>query len=78
MIRRFDLQALLAPFSRCLICNGTLERADKSDVLDQLEPLTKIYYTEFRRCVACGKIYWAGSHFGKLQSRIRRIRDAVV
>jgi len=78
VIRRFDLQALLAPFSRCLMCNGTLERADKSDVLDQLEPLTKIYYTEFRRCVACGKIYWAGSHFGKLQSRIRRIRDAVV
>ncbi len=77
VIRRFDLQALLAPFSRCLMCNGKLERVGKADVLTQLEPLTKIYYQDFRRCVACGKIYWAGSHFGKLQSRIRRIQNAV-
>src|SRR5438477_1794699 len=77
VIRRFDLQALLAPFSRCLVCNAALERVKKIDVLDRLEPLTKIYYQDFRRCILCGKIYWAGSHFGKLQSRIRRIRDAV-
>jgi len=77
VIRRFDLQALLAPFSRCLVCNAAFERVDKKDVLDRLEPLTKIYYQDFRRCVVCGKIYWAGSHFGKLQSRIRQIREAV-
>src|SRR5438552_5888566 len=77
VIRRFDLQALLAPFSRCLACNGTLGRVEKADVFDQLELMTKIYYNEFRRCIACGKIYWAGSHFGKLQSRIRRIRNAL-
>jgi len=77
VIRRFDLEALLAPFSRCLICNAALERVAKTDVLDRLEPLTKIYYQDFRRCVACGKIYWAGSHFGKLQSRIGRIRTAL-
>jgi len=77
VIRRFDLQALLAPFSRCLVCNAALERVKKIDVLDRLEPLTKIYYQDFQRCILCGKIYWAGSHFGKLQSRIRRIRNAV-
>ena len=77
VIRRFDLEALLAPFSRCLVCNAAFERVDKKDVLDRLEPLTKIYYQDFRRCVVCGKIYWAGSHFGKLQSRIRQIREAV-
>ena len=77
VIRRFDLQAVLAPFSRCLVCNAALERVKKTDVLDRLEPLTKIYYQDFRRCILCGKIYWPGSHFGKLQSRIRRIRNAV-
>src|SRR5205085_5654765 len=49
VIRRFDLQALLAPFSRCLVCNAALERVEKTDVLDQLEPLTRIYYRDFRR-----------------------------
>ena len=77
VIRRFDLQALLAPFSWCLTCNGKLEPVAKADVLTQLEPLTKIYYQSFRHCTACGKVYWSGSHFGKLQSRIRRIQNAV-
>lgn len=72
--RRFDLGELIAPYTRCLQCNGLLQRVDKDEVLDQLEPLTKIYYHEFRRCLDCGKVYWPGSHFGKLQERVARIR----
>ena len=40
----------------------------------QLEPLTKIYYDQFRRCAGCGQVYWSGSHFEKLQKRIETIR----
>ena len=75
VVRRFDLAELIAPYTRCLQCNGLLERVDKADVFEQLEPLTKIYYDEFRRCLDCGKIYWPGSHFGKLQQRVARIRS---
>jgi len=75
VLRRFDLGKLIAPYTRCLQCNGLLEPADKADVLDQLEPLTKIYYEDFRRCAVCKKIYWPGSHFGKLEARIDRIRN---
>jgi uncharacterized protein with PIN domain len=75
VIRRFDLAHLLAPSTRCLQCNGLLVHAEKDDVLDQLEPLTKIYYQDFRRCSGCGKIYWPGSHFGKLEARIEKIRN---
>src|SRR5438552_17633998 len=77
VIRRFDLQPWLMPFSQCLVCNGTLKSVSKAEVLSQLEPLTKIYYQDFRRCMVCGKVYWPGSHFGKLQNRIHRIRNAV-
>lgn len=75
VIRRFDLARLIAPYSRCLQCNGLLEGVNKADVLERLEPLTKIYYQNFRRCSVCGKIYWPGSHFGKLQNRLERIRS---
>jgi uncharacterized protein len=71
--RRFEL-ARLDPYTRCLRCNGLLERVEKADVFEQLEPLTKIYYHDFRRCTACAKIYWPGSHFEKLETRIDRIR----
>jgi uncharacterized protein with PIN domain len=74
VVRRFDLEHTLAPFTRCILCNAALERVEKSAVIQQLEPLTKVYYQEFRRCTGCGQIYWAGSHFDKLQTRIKSIR----
>ena len=73
--RRFQLGATARPYTRCLRCNGALEPVPKETVIDELEPLTKIYYEDFRRCLACAHVYWAGSHFGKLQARIAAIRN---
>jgi uncharacterized protein with PIN domain len=75
VLRRFNLGYILSPFSRCLRCNALLEPAEKEKVIGQLEPLTKIYYDEFRRCSGCGQVYWSGSHFTKLQKRLGQIRD---
>ena len=77
IIRRFNLSESIAPFSRCLRCNAVLKEVAKSDVIDRLEPLTKIYYNQFRRCPGCKQIYWPGSHFPKLQRRIEEIRSRV-
>ncbi len=77
VVRRFDLSELIAPFTRCLRCNARLEEAAKADVIDKLEPLTKIYYDQFRRCPDCEQIYWPGSHFLKLQKRIEEIRSRI-
>jgi uncharacterized protein len=74
VIRRFDLFDSIAPFTRCLRCNAPLQEVAKADVIEKLEPLTKIYYERFRRCTGCGQIYWAGSHFSKLQKRLDKIR----
>ena len=75
VVRRFDLSELIVPFARCLRCNAPLEEAAKADVIDELEPLTKIHYDQFRRCPDCKQIYWSGSHFPKLQKRIEEIRS---
>jgi uncharacterized protein with PIN domain len=75
VIRRFDLFESIAPFTRCLRCNEKLREVAKVDVIKKLEPLTKIYYEQFRRCTGCGQIYWAGSHFEKLQKRIEIIQS---
>lgn len=77
VLRRFDLSNTLAPFSRCLRCNAPLEPVDKSQVVDRLEPLTKIYYEKFRRCPGCDQVYWSGSHFDKLHSRVETVRAAL-
>ncbi len=74
VIRRFRLFDSITPFTRCLRCNAPLQKVVKADVIEKLEPLTKIYYEEFRRCTGCGQIYWAGSHFSKLRRRLEKIR----
>jgi uncharacterized protein with PIN domain len=63
VVRRFDLSELIAPFTRCLRCNAPLQQTAKADIIDKLEPLTKIYYDQ------------SGSHFLKLQKRIEEIRS---
>jgi hypothetical protein len=75
VIRRFDLLGLIAPFTRCLRCNEKLAEVSKAEVIEKLEPLTKIHYERFRRCTGCGQIYWPGSHFEKLQKRIETIQS---
>ena len=74
VIRRFDLLDSITPFTRCLRCNAPLRKVSMSEVIERLEPLTKIYYKQFRLCTGCGQIYWAGSHFSKLQKRLEKIR----
>ena len=75
VIRRFDLLGSIAPFTRCLRCNERLREVAKDDVIEKLEPLTKIYYEQFRHCTGCGQIYWPGSHFEKLQKRVETIQS---
>ncbi len=75
VLRRFDLLELITPFTRCLRCNAPLQDAAKAEVIEDLEPLTKIYYDQFRRCPACKQIYWSGSHFPKMQKCIEDIRS---
>jgi len=77
VVRRFDLSKLIAPFTRCLRCNAPLKEASKAELIDKLEPLTKIYYDQFRRCPDCKQIYWSGSHFSKLQKRVENIRSRI-
>jgi hypothetical protein len=74
VIRRFDLSESIAPFTRCVRCNEKLQEVAKTDVIEKLERLTKIYYERFRRCTGCGQVYWAGSHFENLQKRIEMIQ----
>jgi uncharacterized protein with PIN domain len=77
VIKRFNLAEKLAPFQRCLRCNERLNWAAKETVLEKLEPLTRLYYHDFRRCPKCGQIYWRGSHFERLASRVEAIIESI-
>jgi len=74
VLRRFDLTSQVTPFRRCLRCNTLLTPVQKAEVLDQLEPLTRLYYDEFHHCPACGQIYWKGSHYERMLALVDSLR----
>lgn len=67
VVERFDLAGSAAPFTRCLRCNELLEEATKESVLERLLPTTRECYQEFRQCPSCARVYWAGSHYQRMQ-----------
>jgi uncharacterized protein with PIN domain len=78
VLRRFgllDSPGAVAPFSRCLECNGLLRNVEKEAVSKRLatEPRTLLYYDAYRLCAKCGRIFWAGSHFARLAARVTRL-----
>ena len=76
VLRRYDLLAAIAPFRRCMRCNGLLEPVRKEAIADHLLPKTRQYYDEFRLCQGCGWVYWKGSHYERMQRLIERLRCA--
>ena len=73
VLSRFNLFPAIAPFRRCLHCNGLLEPVAKEAIVDRLLPKTRQYYDEFSHCLACGRIYWKGSHHERMQHLIDRV-----
>jgi uncharacterized protein len=60
----------LAPWTRCVTCNGLLSPVSKADVDQALRPGTKRTYRSFSRCADCGQVYWRGAHSRHLQAII--------
>ena len=70
VFQRLDLRNAIRPFTRCMDCNGLLEAVDKEEIIKELPARTRSEFTEFRRCMQCGKIYWKGSHYDRMQELI--------
>lgn len=68
VVRLYQLEDTLQPFSRCLRCNGQLVPVDKDSILPRLEPLTIKYYDRFHRCQTCDQVYWPGSHRQRMEA----------
>ena len=71
--RKFDLSSKITPFKRCMDCNGLIEQVSKESILQLIQPGTRKYYEDFFRCHDCHKIYWKGSHYGRMNLFIMSI-----
>ena len=76
VLQRFDLARSVAAFTRCLRCNGLLERMPKELVAHRVPPASLEHSDEYRECVDCGQLYWNGSHYRRMMRFIEQVVSA--
>ena len=64
-------------FSRCPVCNGEIEGAEKEELGGELSENVLTGTREFWRCADCGKIYWEGRHWENIRKMIEEVRSDV-
>lgn len=75
VLKRYDLFHFQPTVARCLQCNGIIKDVAKQAIESRLLPLTRKHYDRFYQCNSCEKIYWEGSHFGKIQTLIKKLKS---
>ena len=75
VMERFQLRALLHPFTRCLRCNESLIPVARDEVVTLLPPRVRDSQTEFHRCPSCRRVYWPGTHQDRMRAFIDRVLD---
>ena len=61
--------------SRCSLCNGELQKTEKSLVLGKIPKGVLENTEDFWTCKNCKKIYWTGSHIEKLQKFVVTLNE---
>jgi hypothetical protein len=62
----FERLALRVGPPRCTHCNGPLESVPRTDVAEVVPARSLLWATEFHRCTACGRVFWRGSHWRRI------------
>ncbi len=70
---RLTVDWLLAPFTRCLVCNRPVEPV--ADGPDGNLPVPADAAGPVTRCPDCGRLYWQGGHARRLRARLAAWND---
>ncbi len=60
-------------FTRCTLCNLTLERVARDDAAGQVPEYVWLTSKEFNRCPKCGRMYWKGTHGARVLDELEEM-----
>lgn len=76
VVRRLDLSRAFVPFRRCIRCNGLVAPVSREEAAARVPARVLERQAAFRRCGACGRLYWAGTHHARMERLIAELRAA--
>ena len=76
IVRRMNLDPLERAFTRCAACNGSLIERTGKEVEGRVPPFVFANVKEYRECLSCNKIYWAGTHRARIERILAEVKEA--
>jgi uncharacterized protein with PIN domain len=73
VIHAFHLTPAGPSARRCSRCNALVEPRTKVEVFGRVPEFVWSHQDAFWGCPACGRIYWAGSHWRRMDGTIRAL-----
>jgi uncharacterized protein with PIN domain len=62
---------------RCSICNQPLHDLPRQLVVSRVPPFIYKKHERFKACPECHRVYWRGSHWGRIQIITNSLHEAV-
>jgi uncharacterized protein with PIN domain len=73
VLHALDLFGQMRPFTRCMDCNGRVDKVDKALIEGRIKPRFLQRFDTFSQCRECRKIYWQGSHYERMLDMIGKV-----
>lgn len=58
---------------RCMACGGALAAVAKDSVRERIPPRTARWKDEYFVCEGCGQLFWQGTHWERIEARLRSL-----
>jgi uncharacterized protein with PIN domain len=62
---------------RCLACGAALSTIDKAKVAGRVPAGAYAAFDEYFRCPGCDRVYWKGTHHGRIEAMRARVAAAL-
>lgn len=72
-VQHFGLDIYNHRLTRCPECNGVLEEVPKEAVRYKVPFFVFVHHDRFACCPQCGKVYWAGSHYERMNEALDKL-----
>jgi uncharacterized protein len=73
VIEELNLLSGIQSFSLCLECNYPLVNIPKDQTEERVPPYVWQTQNEYRECPQCQRVYWKGTHWVRMNSRLSRL-----